>query len=133
MDTAFQARRRKNNWRDTQIAVRFVNAAHLADSLAFVEKQGQTAKFWESIAYLVTMFRNDAIGWEGGQFGPPSEPPDPPRPPENVTIWLRPDSLGRPSFVWSAEIMEDIPGRKPKVLLYGGMIYRDAEGWTFHT
>lgn len=133
MDMTFQDRRRKNNWRESQIAIRFTNAAHFADTLEFVRKAEQTAKFWEAIAYLVSLFRNDSIGWEGGQFGPPSEPPDPPREPRNVTIWLRPDSLVRPSFVWSAETMDDIPGAKPKILLTGGMIYRDNDGWTFHT
>lgn len=133
MDTKHQDFRRQKNWRNAQIAVRFTNAAHFADCLDFLAKTNQAAEFWKQIGGLATMFRRDAAGQKGGQFGPPGEPPDPDVPPVNINLWLSPDSLARPSFVWRAEAVDDIPGSHPKMILHGGLIYRDNEGWTIHT
>lgn len=133
MEPTIQNRNRERRWHPGQIHVRFTNGAHLADSLAFLSQTGQTAAFWEKIGYLVTLFRNDAAGWSGGLFSGTPESMNDDHPPRNVNIWLSPDAISRPSFTWRAETTEDKAGAKPQVILHGGLIYRDADGWTIHT
>jgi hypothetical protein len=133
MEKIHQELRRRSNWRTAQLDIRFTNGAHFADCVDFLTKTGQTAEFWKTIGYLASMFRLDVAGRKGGNYGPPDEPADPPVEPMNVTLWLSPDSLNRPSFVWRAEATKDIPGSKSLMLLHGGMIYRDADGWSIHT
>jgi hypothetical protein len=131
MPTPHQDRRDLHNWPRTSLTVVFQNPAHLADSIAYARDKGQYELLLASIGGIVALFRNDAAGL--GEFSGGADGPEPPTPPKVVRLTFMPDSRVRPSFTWAAQDIPDRPGAAPRMLLHGGLIYRDHNGWSVHT
>jgi hypothetical protein len=100
------------------INIRICNPAHFTDSLAFASAEGKSQEFLARLMEVCAMFRHEALGTK----------------PETVTVDLRPDSRGAPSFVFHGYLQKDIPGSKPQSIMHGGLIYhRDSKTWSIHT
>jgi hypothetical protein len=126
MPTPNQTRRDENGWPRTTLTVMFADPAHFADSIDYCRARGQLNELLMSIGGIVSMFRTDAAGSTALMGQPPVKP-------RVVRLTFRADSRVRPSFTWVGEELPDIPGGHPKMLLHGGLIYRDNSGWSVHT
>lgn len=131
METKCQELRRAKEWHPYgAFDIKFETPQHLVDSLKFLSDTGQTAAFWEKIGYLTSLFVRDAAGRAGGNYDSsrPNVRTDEDHPPRHIALILSLDSVARPSFIWRAYDVET-----KTIMLSGGLIYRDADGWTVHT
>ena len=126
MPTLHQQRREEQGWPRTTLTITFTDPAHFADSIDYCRARGQLNELLTAIGGVVSMFRTDAAG-SSALMG------QPPIPPRVVRVTFRADSRVRPSFTWAGEEIYDSPRKQNKMLLHGGLIYRDNAGWSIHT
>jgi hypothetical protein len=131
MDITTQTLNRRQGWQRRSLTVEFSCPAHLVDSLEFCRKMGQEDNLKLALMNVISLFMRDASGWAGFQGGP--DGPEPPVPGKIVHLRFGPDSPNRPSFTWIAEGGRDEPDAKPCLLMAGGLLYSNNEGWSIHT
>jgi hypothetical protein len=131
MPTPNQTLNMEQRWNRRSLIIEFTCPAHLIDSVEFCSKRNQADALRLALMGVVNLFIRDASGWRGFNGGP--DGPEPPVPGEVTRVVFSPDSVRRPSFTFRGEKIPDKPGAKPVPILHGGLIYRDAEGWSIHT
>lgn len=99
----------------TTFRVEFGNPHHMRDALAFVKNNGQEAELMANLTRLWSMFLPDSMT-------------------HDIRVVISPDSPRRPSFAFSAwSKRPDQDWKQERLVLAGGLIYRDEQGWSIHT